>query len=81
MSLTGRMKILVNTHVNLNDPALEPAPTAFGQFDRFWYFNHTQKVAKKDSRGLFLADGHRQLKVINGTKRVVVHRLILSTAN
>ena len=81
MSLTGRMKILVNAHVNLNDPALEPAPASFGELDRFRNFNHPEKVAKKHPRSFLLASWHRQLKVINGKKRDVVHKLILSTAN
>ena len=75
------MKIFIYAHVNLNDPALEPAPASFGELDRFGDFNHPEKVAKKHPSDVLLASWHRQLKVINGEKRDIVHKSILSTNN
>ena len=68
MSLNGRMKTFVNTHVNLNDPALEPASTPFGQLRRFWQLDHIQDTSVEVSSCLFSAFRHRKLDVIDGSE-------------
>ena len=75
--LLGRAEILLHPKVDLYAPALEPAPTTPCQFRRFVDLNHAEQVPIKAPCLFLLANGHRELHVINNAERTIEYSLMM----
>ncbi len=64
-----RAKVFLDSQMDLNLVADEPAAATFGKFSRFLNLGHSENVAVECSRLFFLPSRHRKLRVVNRAKR------------
>jgi hypothetical protein len=81
MCLPRGTEVCFGSQMNLYAAAFKPASAAFGEFRRFRYFSHAEKILVKCTSAFFLTCGHGELNVIDGEERRVGHVKILEETN